>query len=91
MKFWPLTAFLFGIFYAGVLRAFLIKPNYVEPINSIQDVVDSGLPWKLVLYGATNERILHDSSDEPYVTFWRNKETVPFNSYQIDVVGYVTH
>ncbi len=86
VKSWLLAAFLLGMFYAGVLRAYLIKPNYTKSINSIQDIVDSGLSWKLVLYGATYERLMDAQTDEPYVTFWQNKEVVPFDNYQIDIV-----
>ena len=75
--------------YSGLLRASLISPDYTDPINSIQDVVDSGLPWKVVLYGTTYERMYEAHTEEPYVTYWRDKQAVPFNDFPIDTVGRI--
>ena len=83
---WLMSAFLLGVSYAGVLRAWLITPEYAKPINTIQDVVDSGLPWKVVLYGTTFERILDQTQVEPYVTFWKNKEATKFNDFPLETV-----
>ena len=37
--------------YAGNLKAFLTNPTYTKPINSLTDIIDSGLPYDMVLYG----------------------------------------
>jgi hypothetical protein len=45
---WILYCFVIGSAYSGSLKAFLTTPGYSSPIESLGDVLDSGLPWGMV-------------------------------------------
>ena len=67
--------------YCGNLRAFLITPTLTEPINYLSEVVESGLPWGLILYGEEEERIMAQSKDPVISTIWENKDIEPLGQY----------
>ena len=54
---WILYSFLIAASYSGALKAFLTLPVYQPAINSLEDVLDSGLPWGMVsvTYVSTRE------------------------------------
>ena len=83
---WLLVSFLLGVSYSGVLRASLISPEYTKAMETIEDIVNSGLPWKIVLFGSSHESLLSDNPDEPYATFWKRKEVVPYSDFPHDIV-----
>ena len=84
---WLLISFVLSIFYSGVLRASLISPYYSMPIETVHDIVHSGLPWKMVLFGSPEETMLSKNPDESYITFWRDKEVVPYSDFPYEIVG----
>ena len=45
---WILYCFIIGASYSGNLKAFLTNPGYSAPIDSLRNVLDSGLPWGMV-------------------------------------------
>lgn len=45
---WILYCFVIGASYSGSLKAFLTNPGYSSPINTLGDVLESGLPWGMV-------------------------------------------
>ena len=45
---WILYSFLIAASYSGALKAFLTLPVYQPPIDTLGDVLDSGLPWGMV-------------------------------------------
>ncbi len=83
---WLLPAFLLCASYSGVLRASLIRPEYTRPVETIHDIVASGKPWKMVLYGSSPETSLQEQTEEPFVTFWRDKEVVPYQEFPYETV-----
>lgn len=70
--------------YSGNLKSHLMKPSFTEPIDTLKDVVDSGLPWAMVTYGGEAEGHLNRSGDQTLRMIWDNKIDVPF-SYDPDV------
>ena len=46
---WILYSFLIAASYSGALKAFLTLPVYQPPIDNLKDVLDSGLPWGMVM------------------------------------------
>ena len=42
--------FILAASYSGSLKAFLTLPVYEAPIDNLEDVIDSGLPWGMVDY-----------------------------------------
>ncbi len=78
-----LYAFIASASYSGNLRAFLSNPSTTEPIGTVEDVLASGLPWNMVLYGEEVESHLSLSPDPTLRRFWDEKEvalheTVPY-------------
>ena len=45
---WILYSFLIAASYSGALKAFLTLPVYQPAIDTLGDVLDSGLPWGMV-------------------------------------------
>ncbi len=79
---WLVFAFLATMSYGGNLRAFLLKPQYPEPIETVNDILESGLNWKMVVYGDHFER--HIVKNEPRL--WNGKEVVGYRDFPFEVV-----
>ena len=67
-----------GASYTGNLRAFLITPTLTKPINTLAEVVESGLEWGMVMYGEEEERMMAESTDPVISTIWRDKIEEPY-------------
>ncbi len=70
--------------YGGNLRAFLLRPQYSEPINNMEDIVNSGFPWTMVMYGEEIELFLARSEDPIEKRFWEGKTEVPYADFPVD-------
>ncbi len=66
--------------YGGSLRAYLLRPPSPSPVNSLSQVVSSGLPWEMVLYGAEAEDFMARQTEEPIRTIWKDKVEVPYEA-----------
>ena len=60
---WILYCVIIAASYSGALKAFLTLPVYQPPINNLQDVLDSGLPWGMVRPPPQNVSAKSDQSD----------------------------
>ena len=58
---WMLYCLLITSAYTGNLKAFLTNPGLTAPIDTLEDVVASGLPWGMVLYGEEEEELMASS------------------------------
>ena len=67
---WIIYCLIISSAYSGNLKAYLTTPMYSDPINSLKDVVESGLPWGMVLYGEDEERLMQQSQDPIIQTIW---------------------
>ncbi len=81
---WIWVSFIVLSSYGGNLRAFLLHPKVPKPINTIEDLVKSGLPWNMVLYGEPIEKVLEETQDPVFKKFWEEKEVVPYKSFPYD-------
>ena len=63
---WILYSFLIAASYSGALKAFLTLPVYQPAINSLEDVLDSGLPWGMVSVTNVSTRALTSVSQVLY-------------------------
>ena len=81
-----LVSFILGVAYGGNLRAFLANPPIPKSLNSIADLVQSGLPWTMSLYGELIEAELSTSKDPIMRTFWNNKVVVPNKRFAYNMV-----
>ena len=51
----------------------MITPSYTSPISTLQQVLDSGLPWGMVLYGEEEEEMMAKSKDPVIKRIWNEK------------------
>ncbi len=72
-------AFVLTASFGGNLRAYLLKPTLTKTIDDISDIVNSGMPWSMQLYGEELDRQLSNAQDSNLVRFWT--ENVPPDSY----------
>ena len=75
---WIIYCLIISSAYSGNLKAFLTTPSFSDPMNSLKDVVESGLPWGMVLYGEDEERLMQQSQDPIIQTIWREKIEEPY-------------
>ncbi len=84
---WLLYSFVITASYGGNLSAFLLKPEFSQPINKVEDVVSSGLPWSMVLYGEEIESYLEQSEMPVEQKLWEEGKTViPYEEFPINEV-----
>lgn len=77
---WILYCFVIGSAYSGSLKAFLTTPGYSSPIDTLADVLGSGLPWGMVLYGEEEEEMMASSPLGSDVrTIWDDKNIKPYS------------
>ena len=75
---WILYCLVIGSSYTGNLRAFLITPSFTDPINTLKEVVESGLEWGMVMYGEEEERMMAQSTDPVISAIWKYKVEEPY-------------
>ena len=63
--------------YSGTLKAFLMKAELTKPISTVEELVESGLSWEMVLYEEDVETELSLSKDPILKKFWDKKVVVP--------------
>ena len=56
-----------------------MSPLVSERIETMQDVVDSGLPWDFVLYGEQIETVMATSDDPLLSTLWNGMNFVEYS------------
>ena len=81
---WLWVSFIVLSAYGGKLKAFLLRPRVPKPINSLEDLFDSGLPWNMVLFGEPIEKVLEETQDPVFKKFWEEKDVVPYKPFPYD-------
>lgn len=77
---WMLYCLLITSAYTGNLKAFLTNPGLTSPIDTLQDVLASGLPWGMVLYGEEEEELMANSPIGSTIrTIWDEKNVMPYS------------
>jgi hypothetical protein len=51
----------------------MTTPTYTNPINTLSEVLESGLPWGMVLYGEEEEEMMAKSTDPVIKRIWNEK------------------
>ena len=67
---WYLYALIITASYAGEIRSFFINPGTTSPLDSLGEVVVSGLGWGLILYGEEEEKVMAASTDPVMSKVW---------------------
>ena len=68
---WYLYALLTTSAFAGEVRSFLINPGTTRPLDNLGEVVQSGLSWGLITYGAEEEKVMEASTDPIISNIWK--------------------
>ena len=55
---WLLFGVVMATSYGGNLRAHVLRPDLSAPIDSLGKILDSGLPWNMVLYGTALDKVI---------------------------------
>ena len=69
---------ILGNAYGGSLKAWLTYPARTQPISNLIDILESGLPWKMVLYGEVEETLMQESKDPIIQAIWNGKTVTDF-------------
>ncbi len=72
--------------YGGNLRAFLLRPRFSEPIDNMEKIVNSGLPWTMALFGEEIEFYLQTSQVPVERDFWEGKTVREYAEFPIEEV-----
>ena len=80
---WILYCFIIAAAYSGSLKAFLALPVYEDAIDTLQDVIDSGLPWGMVLYGEEEEEMMASSPEGSVIRRIWDEKIVSFALVEI--------
>ena len=85
MCIWLMYGFIMTAAYGGQLRASLLSPDFIEPINTIRDIVDSGLTWEIVDYGDTTFATM--KNQDGYDILMEKKKDIPFKNFPFETVS----
>ena len=56
----------------------MITPTFTKPIQTLKEVVESGLEWGMVMYGEEEERMMAQSTDPVISAIWKYKVEEPY-------------
>ena len=60
--------------YSGNLVSFMTVPMLARPINTLREVLKSGIPWEMVVYGVEVEDAMASGALGPVVQeLWERK------------------
>ena len=77
---WMLASLILTQAYSGTLKAYLTNPGLTAPIGTVDQLLESGLSWEMVLYGEDVETELSESEAPVLKAFWDEKVIVPHES-----------
>ncbi|XP_076044882.1 glutamate receptor ionotropic, delta-1-like [Oratosquilla oratoria] len=74
---WLLFTMIVGIMYSSSLTSFLIAPGFLKPIENLQELVKSNVPWGKVYFGGVQAALLEQTQDPVLVALregveWRS-------------------
>ncbi len=83
---WYTFALIITAAYGGNLRAYLLKPDMHPAVETISDVVNSGLPWSMVQWGDTLGVSLSLAQDQDTKTFWEDMKSAEYTNFPYEIV-----
>ncbi len=84
---WFIFAFLITTTYGGNLRAFLLTPQLSESIETVDEVITSGMPWKVVIYGDEGQSWNENHTNPAVRYYWANKVPMKFTEFPFEAVS----
>ncbi|CAM6053300.1 unnamed protein product [Sphagnum tenellum] len=82
---WMMATFVVIAGYNGALRTFLLAPSLENVIETYTDILQSGLPWGMVLYGIVEETQMSESNDSVIKQIWNGKTNISGDTYNASV------
>ena len=73
---WITTALI----HSGELRAHLVFPVRSAAVDTLEEILGSGLRWEMVLYGEPMEDYMAETDDPVISAIWQGKDVVDFSS-----------
>ncbi|XP_059088023.1 glutamate receptor ionotropic, NMDA 2D-like isoform X1 [Tigriopus californicus] len=70
---WVIFCMIATYSYGGSVKSFMTNPLFTQPIRTLEELIDSGLPWGMVLYGEEEEEMMAESTDPVIQVIWRDK------------------
>ncbi len=83
---WLLFTLIITSAYSGNLRAYLLKPKMHPAVETISDIVSSGLPWSMVLWGDDLGVSLSQAKDPDMKTFWEKMRSEEYSNFPYETV-----
>ncbi|CAF2743233.1 unnamed protein product [Lepeophtheirus salmonis] len=77
---WFIFCLIITAGYSSKLKSFLTNPIFSKSINTIEDVLESGLPWGMVNYDELEQQMIEKSNDSNIKKIWKDMEFLPFNA-----------
>ena len=66
--------------YSGNLISFMTIPKLESPINTLEEVLESDLPWEMVVYGVEVEDAMASGALGPVVKeLWEGKIPIEYS------------
>ncbi len=72
--------------YGGSLRAMMLRPEMSPAVDTMEKLVGSGLPWKVVVYGDLGQSWYENSTNEVIRAYWNEKVPLRFQDFTFEVV-----
>ena len=73
-----LSTFVIGVGYKGTLLSMLVKKEYEHPIDTVQDLVECGLPLFIPAKTSIHSALRDDSRDSVQLIMKTRSEAYPF-------------
>ena len=90
LGFWLLYSFVVTASYGGLLVASSLRPEFTRPVESMADVIESGLPWRYVRYYIDFwDEMFRQSRDPTVREFWEGKTFVEYDAFPYKQVSEI--
>ncbi len=85
---WLLYSLVVTASYGGLLVASSLRPEFTRPVESMADVIESGLPWRYVRYYIDFwDEMFRQSQDPTVREFWEGKTFVEYDAFPYEQVS----
>ena len=75
---WLIYCFIISSAYAGNLKAFLTTKIVSKPINTLEEIINGGLPWKISIISHDDQLVLQETKNPTLQKIWKFREHVGY-------------
>ncbi len=84
---WMSVGLVMSAGFGGSLRAHLTRPGLGRSLDTLTEVVSSGLPWEMIRYGGAGDDSARQSEDDHVRTIYRERILLPYEMYSFQRVS----